>query len=55
MPHTTLQSRGAVFVDRPHRIARLVDHELWMTFLHDPDNHLLGLMAERPLSPDVTT
>lgn len=53
--YATLQSRGAVFVDRPHQIARLADHELWMTFLHDPDNHLLGLMAERPLSPDVTT
>ena len=51
--YTTLQERGAMFVDRPHRIARLPDHELWMTFLHDPDNHLVGLMAERPLSTDA--
>ncbi len=53
--YTTLRERGAVFVDRPHRIARLADHELWMTFLRDPDNHLLALMAERPLSPEGAT
>lgn len=48
--YNTLLERGAVFLDRPHQIARLPDHELWMTFLRDPDNHLVGLMAERPLS-----
>jgi catechol 2,3-dioxygenase-like lactoylglutathione lyase family enzyme len=53
--YATLRERGALFVDRPHRIARLADHELWMTFLRDPDNHLLALMAERPLSPEGTT
>jgi methylmalonyl-CoA/ethylmalonyl-CoA epimerase len=53
--YATLRERGAVFVDRPHRIARLADHELWMTFLRDPDNHLLALMAERPLSPEGAT
>jgi methylmalonyl-CoA/ethylmalonyl-CoA epimerase len=53
--YTTLRDRGAMFLDRPHRIARLPDHELWMTFLHDPDNHLVGLMAERPLSADAAT
>jgi hypothetical protein len=41
---------GAVFVDTPHRIARLADHELWMVFLRDSDDHLLALMAERPLA-----
>jgi methylmalonyl-CoA/ethylmalonyl-CoA epimerase len=53
--YAALHERGAVFVDRPHRIARLADHELWMTFLRDPDNHLLALMAERPLSPEGAT
>ena len=42
--------RGATFVDEPHRIARLADHELWMVVLSDPDDHLLALMAERPLT-----
>jgi methylmalonyl-CoA/ethylmalonyl-CoA epimerase len=50
--YQTLHGRGARFVDEPHRIARLADHELWMVFLRDPDDHLLALMAERPLSGD---
>ena len=45
--YTVLQTRGARFVDDPHLIARLPDHELWMVFLRDPDDHLLGLMEER--------
>jgi methylmalonyl-CoA/ethylmalonyl-CoA epimerase len=48
--YATLRERGARFVDAPHRIARLGDHELWMVFLRDPDEHLLALMAERPLT-----
>jgi methylmalonyl-CoA/ethylmalonyl-CoA epimerase len=47
-----LSERGVTFVDAPHRIARLADHELWMVFLRDPDEHLLALMAERPLSAE---
>jgi catechol 2,3-dioxygenase-like lactoylglutathione lyase family enzyme len=47
--YTTLRERGGRFVDEPHRIARLADHELWMVFLRDPDDHLLALMEERPL------
>jgi len=49
LAYATLRDRGARFVDEPHRIARLGDHELWMVFLRDPDEHLLALMAERPL------
>jgi catechol 2,3-dioxygenase-like lactoylglutathione lyase family enzyme len=45
--YTALRDRGAFFVDQPHLIARLSDHELWMVFLRDPDDHLLGLMEER--------
>jgi methylmalonyl-CoA/ethylmalonyl-CoA epimerase len=50
LAYATLRERGAPFVDQPHRIASLDDHELWMVFLRDPDGHLLALMAERPLS-----
>ena len=32
----------------PHLIARMPDHELWMTFLRDPDRNLIGLMSEVP-------
>jgi methylmalonyl-CoA/ethylmalonyl-CoA epimerase len=50
--YAELRTRGATFVDEPHRIARLADHELWMVFLRDLDGHLLALMAERPLEPE---
>jgi methylmalonyl-CoA/ethylmalonyl-CoA epimerase len=41
-----LAERGAPFDDEPHLIARMPDHELWMTFFRDPDHNLHGLMAE---------
>ncbi|HUR96246.1 MAG TPA: VOC family protein [Gemmatimonadales bacterium] len=53
--YLSLRARGAAFVDAPHRIARLPDHELWMAFLRDPDDHLLALMAERPHTVDEST
>ena len=45
--HALLASRGVRFVDAPHLVARMPDHELWMCFFHDPDEHLLALMCER--------
>src|ERR1051325_10619028 len=43
----TLKSRGVTFVDDPHLIAKLPDHELWMCFFKDPDGHTLALMEEK--------
>lgn len=43
-----LEGRGARFIDRPHLIARMADHDLWMTFIADPDANLVGLMMEAP-------
>lgn len=43
-----LGARGVVFVDTPHLVARMPDHELWMVFLKDPSGNLAGLMEERP-------
>jgi methylmalonyl-CoA/ethylmalonyl-CoA epimerase len=43
---TELVGRGVPFEDEPHLIAKLPDHELWMTFFRDPDRNLLGLMSE---------
>jgi len=45
--HAAMSQRGATFVDAPHLVARMPDHELWMCFLRDPDEHLLGLMCEK--------
>ncbi|MCW5548245.1 MAG: VOC family protein [Opitutaceae bacterium] len=44
---TAMQARGVQFDDEPHLIAKLPDHELWMTFFRDPDGSLLALMEER--------
>jgi methylmalonyl-CoA/ethylmalonyl-CoA epimerase len=45
--HETLTSRGVTFIDTPHLIARLPDHELWMTFFRDSEENVLALMEER--------
>ena len=44
--HDALAARGVAFAGRPHLIARLPDHELWMTFFNDPDGNPLALMSE---------
>ena len=43
-----LKRRGVAFVDAPHRIAEMEDHDLWMAFFRDPDDHLMALMQEAP-------
>jgi methylmalonyl-CoA/ethylmalonyl-CoA epimerase len=35
-----------VFVQPPHLVAKMPDHELWMAFLKDPDGNTLALMSE---------
>lgn len=46
--HTALNARGVNFIDEPHMIARMPDHDLWMVFLKDPDGNIIGLMSEVP-------
>lgn len=43
---TTLSSRGIQFEAKPHMIAKMPDHELWMAFFRDPDENLIALMSE---------
>jgi hypothetical protein len=43
-----LEKRGPAFTGKPHLIARMDDHDLWMAFLKDPDDHTLALMQEAP-------
>ena len=42
-----MKSREVPFVDEPHLIAKMPDHELWMCFFRDPDGHTLALMEEK--------
>ena len=45
--HATFKERGVSFVDEPHLIAKMPDHELWMTFFKDSEGNTLALMAEK--------
>jgi methylmalonyl-CoA/ethylmalonyl-CoA epimerase len=41
-----LLSRGVVFRQEPHRIARLADREVWMAFFDDTEGNTLALISE---------
>lgn len=45
--YAAMRARGVEFVDKPHFIAPMPDHDLWMCFFRDPDGHTLALMCER--------
>jgi methylmalonyl-CoA/ethylmalonyl-CoA epimerase len=44
--HQQMKARGVQFEDEPHLIAKLPDHDLWMTFFRDSEGNLLGIMSE---------
>lgn len=44
---STLQQGGVRFIREPHLIARMPDHELWLTEFRDSENNVLALMEER--------
>lgn len=44
--HARMKEKGVNFEDEPHVIARMPDHDLWMTFFHDTEANLMGLMSE---------
>jgi methylmalonyl-CoA/ethylmalonyl-CoA epimerase len=41
-----LRDKGVEFRDEPHMVARMPDHELWMTFFRDTEGNTLALMSE---------
>ena len=43
-----LEARGVSFHEKPHLIAKMEDHDLWMAFFKDPDGHTLAVMHEAP-------
>jgi methylmalonyl-CoA/ethylmalonyl-CoA epimerase len=45
--HQALSANGVGFIDTPHLIARMPDHELWMTFFKDTEGNTLALMCEK--------
>jgi methylmalonyl-CoA/ethylmalonyl-CoA epimerase len=49
--HQRLLAGNVEFEDKPHFIAKMPDHDLWMTFFHDTERNLLSLMSEVPRAP----
>ena len=45
--HRDLSAKGVRFLDSPHLIARMPDHELWLTALVDPEGNMMGIMEEK--------
>jgi catechol 2,3-dioxygenase-like lactoylglutathione lyase family enzyme len=44
--HRQLLDQGVQFEDKPQVIAKMPDHDLWMTFFRDSEQNLLALMSE---------
>jgi len=44
--HAQMKQSGVRFEDEPHMIARMPDHDLWMTFFRDSEDNLMALMSE---------
>ena len=44
--HAKMKQSGVRFEDEPHLVARMPDHDLWMTFFRDSEENLLALMSE---------
>jgi catechol 2,3-dioxygenase-like lactoylglutathione lyase family enzyme len=44
--HRQMLASGVRFEDEPHVIAKMPDHDLWMTFFRDSEQNLLALMSE---------
>lgn len=42
-----ISALGVAFLQTPHLIARMPDHELWMAFLRDSEGNTMALMSER--------
>ena len=45
--HRELTASGVEFINEPHLIARMPDHELWMAFFKDTEGNTLALMCEK--------
>ena len=45
--HRDLAARGVRFLDSPHLIARMPDHELWLAAFVDSEGNTMAIMEEK--------
>jgi methylmalonyl-CoA/ethylmalonyl-CoA epimerase len=46
--YQTLVQESVEFNEKPHLVAKMPDHDLWMAFFEDPSGNKLALMSEIP-------
>src|ERR1700722_989080 len=44
--HRKMKANGTRLEDEPHLVAKMPDHDLWMTSFRDSENNLMALMCE---------
>ena len=44
--HQRLVDAGVAIVGEPHVIAKMADHDLWMSFFRDAEGNVMALMCE---------
>jgi methylmalonyl-CoA/ethylmalonyl-CoA epimerase len=44
--HAKMKEHSVKFEDEPHMIAKMPDHDLWMTFFRDTEGNMMALMSE---------
>jgi catechol 2,3-dioxygenase-like lactoylglutathione lyase family enzyme len=45
--HRDLGARGVPFIDAPHMIAQMADHQLWLSAFRDSEGNTMCLMEEK--------
>jgi catechol 2,3-dioxygenase-like lactoylglutathione lyase family enzyme len=46
--YAEMGARGVTFLDKPHFLAPMPDHDLWLCAFRDPDGNPMALMCEKP-------
>jgi len=42
-----LARRGVAFIDKPHMIAKMPDHDLWLAAFRDTEGNTMAVMEEK--------
>ena len=45
--HRALKAKGVSFIDDPHMVAQMPDHQLWLAAFTDSEGNMLALMEEK--------
>jgi methylmalonyl-CoA/ethylmalonyl-CoA epimerase len=45
--HRALEAKGVSFIDEPHMVAQMPDHQLWLAAFTDSEGNMLALMEEK--------